>query len=269
VPIFPSKEFQGRTEQGKYGDVIEELDASVGEILATIKRLSLDEKTLVIFATDNGPFLSYGNHAGSARPLREGKLTTFEGGVRVPCIMRWPGKVPAGRTSNELASTIDLLPTIARLTGGKLSENPIDGLDIWPLISGEGRSPRDTFYFYAGDELQAVRSGPWKLHLPHEYLTPALPPGKEGKPANFSNLKPASMQQSGLRGIASRHGYLVRKIELSLYNLDDDVGESTNLADKHPQTVARLLDLAERARAELGDSLTKRQGSGVRPCGKL
>ena len=269
VPIFPSKEFQGRSELGKYGDVIEELDWSVGEILAAITRLGLDEKTLVIFASDNGPFLSYGNHAGSARPLREGKLTTFEGGVRVPCIMRWPGKVPAGRTCNEIAASIDLVPTIARLAGGKLSENTIDGLDIWPLIAGEDRSPRDTFYYYAGDELQAVRSGPWKLHLPHEYLTPALPPGKDGKPANFANLKPESMQQSGLRGIASRHGYLVRKIELSLYNLTEDIGETTNLAEKEPRIVARLLDLAEQARADLGDSLTKRQGSGVRPCGKL
>jgi arylsulfatase len=269
VPIFPSKEFAGKSELGKYGDVIEELDWSVGEILAAIERLGLDENTLVIFATDNGPFLSYGNHAGTARPLREGKLTTFEGGVRVPCIMRWPGKVPAGRTCAELASTMDLLPTIAQLTGAKLSENKIDGLDIWPLMKGEGKSPRDTFYYYAGDELQAVRNGPWKLHLPHEYLTPAEPPGKDGKPANFANLKPESMAMSGLRGIASRHGYLVQKIELSLYNLEDDIGETTNLAEKHPQIVARLLDLAERARADLGDSLTKRQGSGVRPCGKL
>ena len=274
VPIFASDEFRGKSELGLYGDVIEELDWSVGEILAAIKRLGLDDNSLVIFTSDNGPFLSYGNHAGTARPLREGKLTTFEGGVRTPCIMRWPGKIPAGRTSNEMASTIDLVPTIARLTGGKLSDNRIDGLDIWPLISGDGKSPRDTsprdtFYYYAGDELQAVRSGPWKLHLPHEYLTPAVPAGKDGKPANFANLKPESMQQSGLRGIASRHGYLIRKLELSLYNLEDDIGESTNMADKQPQIVARLLDLAERARADLGDSLAKRQGSGIRPSGKL
>ena len=131
--------------------------------------------------------------------------------------MRWPGQIPAGRTCDELLSTIDLLPTIARLIGGKLPANKIDGEDRWPLIAGQpGAKPRETFYYYAGDELQAVRSGPWKLHLPHEYLTPAQPPGKNGKPANFENLKPESMQMSGLRGIASRHGYLVKKIEQSL-----------------------------------------------------
>lgn len=267
VPIFASEKFRGKSTAGLYGDVVEELDASVGEILATLARLELDEKTLVIFASDNGPFLSYGNHAGSAGPLREGKLTTFEGGVRVPYIMRWRGKVPAGRTCRELAASIDLLPTIAGLTGGKLSENRIDGLDIWPLISGESKSPRDTIYYYAGDELQAIRSGPWKLHLPHEYLTPVVPTGKDGKPANFANLKPESMQQSGLRGIASRHGYLVRKIEQSLFNLEDDVGETTNIAAQHPEIVERLLKLAEQARADLGDSLTKRAGASVRPCG--
>jgi N-acyl-D-aspartate/D-glutamate deacylase/arylsulfatase A-like enzyme len=281
VPIFASERFRGRSKAGLYGDVIEELDWSVGEILAAIQRCELDARTLIIFASDNGPFLSYGNHAGTARPLREGKLTTFEGGVRVPCLMRWPSKVPAGRTTNELAATIDLVPTIARLTGHgsrlaprddsiSRSEMPtIDGVDIWPLISGEGKSPRETFYYYAGDELQAVRSGAWKLHLPHEYLTPAQPPGKDGKPANFANLKPESMQQSGLRGIASRHGYLVKKIELSLFNLDEDVSESRNVAEQHPQIVEQLQKLAEQARAELGDSLTKRTGDGVRPCGSV
>jgi N-acyl-D-aspartate/D-glutamate deacylase/arylsulfatase A-like enzyme len=267
VPIFVSDRFRGKSAGGLYGDVVEELDWSVGEILGTLKRLKLDEATLVVFLSDNGPFLSYGNHAGTAGPLREGKLTTFEGGVRVPCIMRWTGKIPAGRTCNELAATIDLLPTIAHLTDGNLPENKIDGMDIWPLVAGEGKSPRDTFYFYAGDELQAVRSGPWKLHLPHEYLTPAVPPGKDGKPANFANLKPESMQQSGLRGIASRHGYLVRKIEQSLFNLEEDLGEEKNVAGQHPDIVERLLKLAEQARAELGDSLTKRRGAGVRPCG--
>lgn len=269
VPIFASEKFRGKSAAGLYGDVIEELDWSMGEILAALARTGTEDRTLVIFATDNGPFLSYGNRAGSAGPLREGKLTTFEGGVRVPCIMRWPGKVPAGRTCDEMASTLDLLPTIAKLIGGKQPEQPIDGLDIWPLIAGEGKSPRDTFYYYAGDELQAVRQGAWKLHLPHEYLTPAQPPGRDGKPANFANLKPESMQMSGLRGIASRHGYLVKKLDQSLFNVVEDIGETKNVADEHPEIVERLLELAEQARADLGDSLTKRQGSGVRPCGKL
>jgi arylsulfatase len=268
VPIFASDKFKGRSGAGLYGDVIEELDAGIGEVLKTIENSGLAERTFVIFCSDNGPFLSYGNHAGSSGPLREGKLTTFEGGVRVPCIMRWPGKIPAGRATSDLVSTLDLLPTITRLIGGQLPTNKLDGEDRWPVLSGQpGAKPRETFFYYAGDELQAVRSGPWKLHLPHDYLTPASPPGKNGKPANFDNLKPESMSMSGLRGIASRHGYLVKRIELSLYNLDDDLGETTNVADKHPEVVARLQKLAEGTRADLGDSLTKRQGPGVRPCG--
>jgi arylsulfatase len=270
VPIFASDRFRGKSEGGLYGDVIEEVDAGIGEVLAAIKRSGLEERTLVIYCTDNGPFLSYGNHAGSAGPLREGKLTTFEGGVRVPCIMRWPGQIPAGRTCHDLVSTIDLLPTIARLVGGQLSASKIDGQDVWPVLAGQpGAKARETFYYYAGDELQAVRSGPWKLHLPHEYLSPAEPRGKNGKPANFENLKPESMQLSGLRGIASRHGYLVKRIEQSLYNLDEDVGETTDVSAQHPEVVKGLLELAEQARADLGDSLTKRQGAGVRPSGKL
>jgi arylsulfatase A-like enzyme len=165
-------------------------------------------------------------------------------------------------------TTIDLVPTIAKLLNVPLSDNPIDGLDVWPLLTGAAeRSPRKEFLYYAGDELQAVRSGPWKLHLPHEYLTPATPPGKDGKPANFANLKPESMQQSGLRGIASRHGYIVQKIELSLFNLDDDHGEKTNVAADHPQIVARMLKLVESARVDLGDSLSKRSGERVRASG--
>jgi len=268
VPIFVSEKFKGRSGAGLYGDVIEELDSGIGEVLAAIDKNGLAERTFVIFCSDNGPFLSYGNHAGSSGPLREGKLTTFEGGVRVPCIMRWPGQIKAGRTTGDLVSTLDLLPTITRLIGGQLPTDKLDGEDRWPLLSGQtGAKPRETFYYYAGDELQAVRSGPWKLHLPHDYLSPASPPGKNGKPANFENLKPESMAMSGLRGIASRHGYLVKRIELSLFNLDDDIGETTNVADKHPDVVARLQKIAEAARADLGDSLTKRQGANVRPCG--
>lgn len=268
VPIFASDSFRGKSAGGLYGDVVQELDAGVGDVLATLDRLQLTEKTLVIFCSDNGPFLSYGNHAGSAGPLREGKLTTFEGGVREPCLMRWPGEIPAGRVCSDLLSTLDFLPTFAGLAGGRLSDKKIDGQDLWPLIAGQpDAKPRETFYYYAGDELQAVRSGNWKLHLPHEYLSPAQPIGKNGKPANFENLKPESMQLSGLRGIASRHGYVVKPIDLTLYDLEQDVGETTNVAAQHPDVVQRLQQLAEAARADLGDSLTKRIGSGLRPCG--
>jgi arylsulfatase len=270
VPIFAEEKQRGRSNRGLYGDVVEEFDDSVGAILAAIDKHGLAGDTLVILCSDNGPFLSYGNHAGLSRGLREGKLTTFEGGVRVPCLMRWPGKIPATRVTGELVTTLDIVPTVAKLLEVELPKHPIDGVDVMPFLTGQAdRSPRQTFYYYAGDELQAVRSGAWKLHLSHEYLTPALPPGKDGKPANFANLKPESMQQSGLRGIASRHGYLVRKIEQSLFHLESDVGETNNVAGEHPDVVERLLKLAEEARADLGDSLTKRTGANVRPSGKL
>ncbi|MCI0623764.1 MAG: sulfatase [Acidobacteria bacterium] len=271
VPIFASAKFRSKSRGGRYGDVIEELDWSVGEILTALRKQGLDEHTLVIFTSDNGPFLSYGSHAGSAGPLRGGKLTCFEGGVRVPCIMRWPGKIPAGVNCGELAATIDLLPTVARLAGAGLSPNVIDGKDIWPLLSAQkgARTPHQAYYFYAGTELQAIRSGDWKLHFPHPYLEVDGEPGTEGKPANFANLKPDSIQKSGLEGIATRHGYRVEHTGLELYHLTEDPGETRNLAVKHPQIVRQLEDLAEKARAELGDSLKNRKGTGIRPAGKL
>ncbi len=269
VPIFASEAFRGKSNAGLYGDVIEELDTGIGDVLAALKRYNLETKTLVIFLSDNGPFLSYGTHAGSAGPLREGKLTTFEGGVRVPCVMRWPGKIPAQRVCDEPLMTIDLLPTLCQLTGAPLPRRTIDGKDISPVLFGEknARTPHDAYFFYAGDELHAVRSGKWKLHLPHEYLTVAGPTRTDGKPANHGQQKPEAMTSSGLRGIASRHGYKVAKIELSLYDLETDIGETTNVAAQHPEVVQRLVALAEAARVELGDSLTKTVGKGVRPCG--
>lgn len=269
VPIFASPEFKGNSSAGLYGDVVEELDWGVGEVLAALKRYDLEKNTVVIFASDNGPFLSYGTHAGSAGPLREGKLTTFEGGVREPGIVRWPGKVPAKRVCDTPVMTIDLLPTLCKLCGAGQPKLPIDGKDIAPILFGEpgAQPPHDAYYFYAGTELHAVRSGTWKLHLPHEYLTVNGPPGTGGKPANHGKQKPEAMSVSGLRGIASRHGYKVAKVGLSLYDLDADVGEKVNVAEKHPEVVKRLLALAEVARAELGDSLTGAKGKGVRPCG--
>ncbi len=270
VPLHVSEGFRGRSGGGLYGDVIEELDAGVGEILEALRRLRLEERTLVIFLTDNGPFLSYGTHSGSAGPLREGKLTTWEGGVRVPCIMRWPRRIPAGRVFRGPLATIDLLPTVAGLLGVPLPPHPIDGRDIWPLLSGrpDARSPQEAYFFYAGEELQALRSGDWKLHLPHDYLTVAGPTRDDGKPANWGNLKPASMDQSGIRGIATRHGYRVETTGLALYNLRDDIGETKNVADRHPDVVRRLEALAEQMRADLGDSIMGRKGSGVRPPGR-
>jgi arylsulfatase len=270
VPIVASEAFQGRTGRGLYADVVSELDWSVGEILQSLKTWSIVDRTWVIFASDNGPFLSYGEHAGSASPLREGKLTTFEGGVRVPCLMRFPGRIPAGRVCDELITTLDLLPTIARVIGAPLPGKILDGVDVWPVLTGQegAKTPREAFFYYSGDELQAVRAGPWKLHLPHDYLTVAAAPGKGGKPSNFENIQPLSIEQSGIRGIASRHGYKVERIELSLFHLGDDIGETRNVADRHPEIVRLLLVHAEKARKDLGDSLTNRTGSGVRSAGR-
>lgn len=271
VPIFVSEKFKGRSARGLYGDVVEELDWSIGEIVAAINRLQLEKNTLVIFTSDNGPFLSYGSHAGSAMPLREGKLTTFEGGVRTPCIMRWPNVIPAGRTCDEPVASIDLLPTLADLAGAELPKQQIDGLDVWPILSGkpDARSPHESLLFFSGEELQAIRSGDWKLHFAHDYLTVAGPPGRSGKPANFENMQPKSIEESGIRGIASRHGYEVRRLEQSLFNLKDDPGESRNVAAQHPEVVRRLEMLAEKSRSDLGDTLTQRKGTGLRAAGRV
>jgi len=270
IPVHASEAFRGKSERGLYGDAIEELDWSVGEILAALRSAGLDQRTLVMFFSDNGPNLSYGTHAGRAEPFREGKLTTWEGGMRSPFIARWPGGIPAGAVCREPVMEIDLLPSIARLLGAALPAHPIDGLDIGALLAGAGnRTPHEALYFYAGEELQAVRSGDWKLHFAHEYLTPAGPPRSDGKPANFENMKPESMDASGIRGIASRHGYRVEKAAPALYDLRTDPGETQDLSAGHPDIVRRLQALAEKARADLGDTLTGRKGSGVRPPGRL
>jgi arylsulfatase A-like enzyme len=269
VPIFRSEAFAGKSKRGLYGDVVTELDWSVGEILQTLTELDLEQNTLVIFMSDNGPFLSYGDHAGSAGALREGKLTSFEGGVRTPCLMRWPAKIRAGTECEEPACTIDLLPTIAKLTEAKRPDLKIDGLDISPLILGNSSegSPHEAIFIYAGEELQAVRSGDWKLHFAHDYLTVAGEPGRDGKPANFNNLKPASITQSGIQGIATRHGYQVAHIDLALFNMKTDPGEKTNVVSKHPDVVARLTQLSATIRRELGDELTATKGSEIRAAG--
>ncbi|MEZ6064368.1 MAG: sulfatase [Planctomycetaceae bacterium] len=245
VPLFVSDKFAGKSEQGAFGDVISEIDWSVGEITAALEQHGLLENTLMIFTSDNGPWLSYGNHAGSAGPLREGKGTTWEGGVREPCIMRWPGRIPAGTTCDEVAATIDLLPTIAGIIGAKLPDHPIDGLDIWPLIAGtEGAtSPHEAYLYYWGNELQAIRSGDWKLHFPHSYRSLTAEPGRDGKPA----------------------GYTEGHTEQALYNLREDIGEQSNVAAEHPEQVQRLEALAEAARAELGDSRLNRPVQAFRP----
>jgi arylsulfatase A-like enzyme len=245
------------------------VDWSVGEIMATLRRLKLEENTLVVFSSDNGPFLSYGEHAGSAGPLREGKLTTFEGGHRTPCIVRWTGRAPAKRVSHEVFSSMDFFVSFVKLIGAPLPATKLDGIDVRPLLLGErGAKGRDEFWFYSGDELHAVRKGEWKLHVAHEYLTVAAEPGRGGKPSNFANMKPQAIENSGIRGIASRHGYRVESIPPALFNLKDDPGELRNVAAAHPEIVAQLQEVVGRARADLGDSLTGAKGANVRPAGR-
>jgi arylsulfatase A-like enzyme len=249
VPLFVSEKYKDRTTQGLYGDVIAEIDWSVGQLLEAVKRSKLDENTLIIFTSDNGPWLSYGNHGGSANGFREGKGTAFEGGVRVPFVARWPGRIPQGTVGTVPAMTIDLTPTLARLAGGEVpSDRIIDGRDMWALLATplKAQAPHDALYFYWGTELHAVRSGRWKLHLPHPYQ---------------------SLERAGSDGTPG--AYTREELELSLFDLEADPGESKNVADHHPEIVKMLMDFAERARDDLGDSLTKRAGKNVRPAGRL
>ncbi|MCA9115456.1 MAG: sulfatase [Planctomycetaceae bacterium] len=247
VPLYVSRKFAGKSSRGLYGDVIMEIDWSVGEILRTLKENGLDDQTLVIFTSDNGPWLSYGDHAGAVGVLREGKGTMWDGGCREPFIARWPGRIPAGAVCREVAGTIDILPTLAELTGGKLPDHAIDGKSIWPLLSGRkgARSPHEYYLFYYGRQLQAIRSGRWKLHFPHAYRSLKGEPGSGGKPG------PYVQKQTGV----------------ALYDLVQDPSESVDLQDDFPEVVARLLQAGEAARNELGDN--GRNGSGVRQPGRL
>lgn len=246
VPLFVGEKFKGSSQGGLYGDVIQEIDASVGRILQALDSAGATKNTLVIFTSDNGPWLNYGNHAGSAGKLREGKGTVYEGGHRVPFVARYPGVIPAGATQKEPAMTIDLLPSIAGWCGADLPKLPIDGLDIRPLFRAErgAKSPHEFFaHYYQTNELQAIRSGAWKLMLPHTSRTMKdQAPGADGKPGRYAQ----------------------EKVALALYDLDADVGETTDVLAKHPEIVERLQGYAERLREDLGDSLTKRVGKNVR-----
>ena len=177
VPLYVSDKFKGKSGAGLFGDVMMEVDWSVGEIMKVLRKNDLHENTLFIFTSDNGPWLNYGDHAGSASPLREGKGTMFDGGCSEPTLAWWPGTIPANSACKEPAMTIDLLPTIAKLIGTHLPKHKIDGKDISALLTGDGKSPREAYYFYYGNQLQAVRQGKWKLHFPHGYRTMAGKPG--------------------------------------------------------------------------------------------
>jgi arylsulfatase A-like enzyme len=231
---FASEAFRGKSANGPWGDAVEELDWSTGQILAALKRLGLDEKTLVIWTNDNGA-PRRNPPQGSNLPLAGWGYTTAEGGMRVPCVMRWPGKIPPGSTCRELCTMMDLLPTFARLAGTEPPQDrTIDGYDVWPLLSGRpgAESPYEAFYYYYLAQLQAVRSGKWKLYLPLENKWRSFRGDTESAPAR-------------------------------LYDLEADLGETTNLAERRPDVVRRLLALAEKARQDLGD--LDRPGENQRP----
>lgn len=240
VPLHPGKNFEGKSGNGLYGDWVEEVDWSVGRIADTLRELNLTEKTLVIFTSDNGPWLIKGKEGGEAGPLRGGKGGTYEGGVRVPTVASWPGHIPAGQTIGAITANFDFLPTFAALSGASLpADHKIDGRDISPLLLGKTKdSPRDTHLYFSGNNLQAVRSGPWKLAIARQ---------------NEANGKPQT-------GDPSAH------FTPTLYNLDSDLGETTDTAAAHPDIVARLQSLVAQADADLG---VTGQGPGVRPPGKV
>lgn len=251
IPLGVSDKFRGKSEQGLYGDVMMEIDWSVGEILNALKENGLDENTIVIFTTDNGPWLNFGNHAGSAGGLREGKTTSWEGGQRVPCIMQWPRKIPSGMVCNKLACAVDLLPTLAAISGGTLSGNTIDGTDITSLMMGDfSTSPRETIWYYYGrNNLNAVRKGNWKLVLPHTYRSYNTEPGSDG---------------SGGARIQTT------VVAPELYNMMRDPGEQYNVIDYHPEKAEELMAVVEEARATLGDlNVGLEKGSGNREIGRF
>lgn len=248
VPLGVSEKFKGKSQRGLFGDVMMEIDWSVGEILKALKKEGLDDNTMVVFTSDNGPWLNYGNHAGSTAGLREGKGAMWEGGHRVPCIMRWPGKINAGQVSSELMITMDLFPTFTKLMGGSLPANKIDGIDMSPLIFQGKASPRDEFWGYYGGELVFVRKGKYKLTLPHAYRTYLdNPTGNDGFPGALSS----------------------RKAGIELYDLEMDPYEKTDIASSHPELVVQMMAIANVAREDLGDRITKVVGKGVRAPWKI
>lgn len=241
VPLFVSEKFEGKSELGPYGDVMMEIDWSMGEILKTLKETGLDSNTFVIITSDNGPWTLYGNHSGSTGILEwsRAKQTMFEGGARVPCIMRWPGHIPAGTVVNTPAMTIDIFPTYAHLMNGALPNHLIDGKNIWPLISSQTVvSPHEAYIFYYSHELNAVRQGKWKLHFPHQYVE-VVKKGADGKPGSRKE----------------------RNIDFTLFDLETDIQEQHDVSSSHPDIVDSL--------TRLGNAFNKELQANKRPRGEL
>lgn len=250
VPIGASERFRGKTGKGLYADMMQEIDWSVGQVMDALKRNGLDKNTLVIFTSDNGPWFNFGDHAGSTGGLREGKATSFEGGNRVPFLVHWQGEIPAGRVCNKLLSNLDLLPTIASVTGARLPKKQIDGLDGLALLKGDDSgTPRDHFvYYYQKNSLEAVRQGDWKLVFAHPGRTyEGFAPGRGGIPGDTDE----------------KHAF-----PMALFDLRRDPGERYDVQQQHPEIVERLKKIAEISRNDLGDDLQLRVGKNVRLAGQ-
>ena len=251
VPLFASNEFKGSTGNGLFADVISEIDFSVGRVMEALEKNNLTENTIIVFTSDNGPWLSYGDHAGSSGIFREGKGTAWEGGQRVPCIIKYPKEIKANTIIDEPVMGIDWMPTFSHITGSKLSENKIDGKNIWPLLTQkQKKSPhKELYFYYRQNELHAVRSGNWKLYFPRTYRSLN---GKEG----------------GKNGIPVKYDFNEVKSN-ELYNLKEDPGESINVYLQNIEKANELKKMGENARKELGDALTSRVGAGVRKIGTI
>ncbi|MBX7209118.1 MAG: sulfatase [Verrucomicrobiaceae bacterium] len=258
-PLYPGKAFHTKSKNGTYGDWVEEVDWSVGQVLDTLRELKLDAKTMVIFTSDNG-----GTPRAVNAPLRGFKASTWEGGMRVPTIAWWPGHIAAGTQTDEITSMMDVLPTFASLAGAKLPENRIDGANLWPLLSskGDAKGPHDVFYYYRGFKLEAVRSGPWKLQL-------AGADAKMSVTANAKQQDNAKQKNKGKQNAKTTAKSTASGEKTSypkLYNLADDIGESKDVAAANPDVVKRLQSLAEQMKDDLGlDGI----GPGCRELGRV
>lgn len=242
VPLYVSDKFKGKSNRGLYGDVIMELDWSVGEIIKSVEKNGLTENTIIIFTSDNGPWLAYGNHSGSALPFREGKGTAWEGGQREPFIIKYPKEIERGIVIDAPLMAIDILPSFAEVTKSKLPEELIDGKSGWSLFTGKTtESPQEAYFFYYRvNELFGVRYGKWKLYFPHTYRTmDGQEPGKDGLPGEYK---------------------MVDLKDIELYDLDSDESETTNVAKSNPKVVAKIQKLANDMRTRLGDSLLEIEG---------
>ena len=251
VPLFVSDKFKGKSKRGLYGDVIMELDWSVGEIIKAVDKNGLAQNTIIIFTSDNGPWLAYGNHSGSALPFREGKGTGWEGGQREPFIIKYPKEIKAGITIEAPVMAIDILPSIAAVVNAPLAEKEMDGKSAWSLFTGKtDESPQEAYFFYYRvNELFGVRYGKWKLYFPHKYRTMnGQTPGKDGLPGVYK---------------------MIDLEQIELYDLEQDESETTDVAAAHPEVVKTIQKLADDMRAKLGDSLLEMKGSETRSPGRI